>query len=757
MSTVRNVEVSGADGTAPAADRTPRRSWWLGDQGRSVLAYLAAVLGTIGFTAWAERLWLADLHVPFRYYGDAIAVSAHVKTTLQTGWYEYQPLLGAPAGQSYHDYPAADNLHLLIMKMMGWVLQDWAVTLNVYFLIGFPLAALTGMVFFRAVRVGRISSAALAILFALAPYHFMRSEDHLFLASYYPVPLGLILVVRVLRGQPLWTLNRGSVRAVLTSPALATLAITALVSSGASYYGVFMVVLLAVCGLASLVHRRDWRRFGGAVMAGIAFLGFIVTNMLPDILWQHSHGDNAGSLVRSAGDAEFYALKITSLLLPQPGHAVPFLSTVRAWYDGSYPLASEQPVLGAVGAFGLVALIAIAVLRVLRPMDSVVRVGWRLTTLVELAGITLIALLFSTVGGLATIISFVSPVVRGWNRMAILISALTLAAVGLMLDGAREWFARRSGARAATAVAALVAVLMVLGGVYDQVAPIRRPDHAANQAAFAADGAWVADVEAEFGAGTMVAQLPHAGFPETAPVNGVLDSDQLRPFLHSDTLRWTGGGIKGRSVSDWMTVPDVADPTTAAALLAAADAGAAVLDRQALGDTASTVSDAWRAAVGDPVVVSADGRFEVYDLRPLRAALITTDGQDQVDAAGDGAVHPTLPYPGSGVQVGTADGGSLWVGPGDGLDIVLDNARSSEARVRLTFRTDPNEGPVHVSWDGGSLDVTPGGLVDAQVLAPSGHSTVTVRHVDRTDLSAIQLFGVRTALLDRPTLTIPSS
>ena len=755
MSTVHNVEVSGPAGAA-LVDAPPRRSWWLGDRGRSVLAYLAAVVGTIGFTAWAQRLWLADLHVPFRYYGDAIAVSAHVKTTLGTGWYEHEPLLGAPAGQSYHDYPAADNLHLLIMKMMGWVLQDWAVTLNVYFLLGFPLAALTAMVFFRTVRLGRISSAGMAILFALAPYHFMRGEDHLFLASYYPVPLGLILVVRVLRGQPLWTLNRGSVRAVVTSPAVATVAIAALVSSGASYYGVFTVVLLGVCGIAALVHRRLWRRFVGAVAAGVAFLVFMVANMLPDIVWAATHGESVGSLVRPTGDAEFYALKITSLLLPQPGHAVPFLASVRDWYDANYPLASEQPVLGAVGAAGLVALLAIAVLAVLRPRDSVVRVGWRLTTLVELAGITLIALLFSTVGGLATLISFLSPAVRGWNRMAIVISLLTLAAVGLMLDGAREWLARRSGARTATVVAAVVTGLVVLVGVVDQVAPIRRPDHAANQAAFAADAAWVADVEAELGPGAMVAQIPRAGFPETPPVNGVLDSDQLRPFLHSDTLRWTGGGIKGRAVSDWMVAVDPQDASSSAVQLASADAAGVVLDRQALGETAADVSDAWRTVVGEPTVVSADGRYEMYDLRPLRAELVARDGQETVDQAADGILRPTLPYPGEKVQVGTAGDRNLWVGPGGTLDILLDNARDSTARVRLTFTVAPEGAPVRVTWDGESVEAGPGELVDVTIEAPSGASTVLVEHVDPQDTSPVQLLGVSTTLLDRPVLAPPA-
>ena len=50
---------------------------------------------------------------PFVYSNDATAVLAHFQTVLNTGWYEFKPQLGAPVGQTYHDFPQADNLHMM--------------------------------------------------------------------------------------------------------------------------------------------------------------------------------------------------------------------------------------------------------------------------------------------------------------------------------------------------------------------------------------------------------------------------------------------------------------------------------------------------------------------------------------------------------------------------------------------------------------------------------------------------------------------
>jgi hypothetical protein len=100
-------------------------------------------------------------------------------------------------------------------------------------------------------------------------------------------------------------------------------------------------------------------------------------------------------------------------------------------------------------------------------------------------------------------------------------------------------------------------------------------------------------------------------------VNGVTDSDELRPFLHSEQLRWSAGGIKGRAPIDEvgayasLPVPEMVDEVR--------DLGACgfVLDRAAYTDHGSTVVDEIETATGDATAFdSPDGRFTFLELPP---------------------------------------------------------------------------------------------------------------------------------------------
>ena len=96
------------------------RGWWRTPELRW---YLAAVGLTMAAVTWMMRLWRADLGVPFYYSSDVLGSAAHFETILETGWYEYQPRLGAPYGQHYHDYPFSDDLHMAMAKFVGAVHQ----------------------------------------------------------------------------------------------------------------------------------------------------------------------------------------------------------------------------------------------------------------------------------------------------------------------------------------------------------------------------------------------------------------------------------------------------------------------------------------------------------------------------------------------------------------------------------------------------------------------------------------------------------
>ncbi len=585
------------------------------------LPYALAALFSLLAVWFGLNLWTLDWRVPLYYNGDALAVASHFKTIIETGWFTHQADLGAPYGQFYNDYPQADNLHFIAANLLRVFTGDFGALMNIYFILGFPLAAVTAVWFLRQVGVSRTLSVALAVAYSIAPYHFIKGEGHLFLAAYFVVPLALGLLWRVANGMPLWRLRAPEERGgrwlrVVTARNAATIGILALLGTASSYYSVFVALVLAVAGLAKLWQTHSWRRFFGAAGAGLVIVVTMAINLLPDLLYRLANGVNEAVLVRSPPEAELYSFKLSALLLPVPGHRFGPFATLRQLYDAHYPLPSEEPALGLIASAGFVSLVVIAVYLLL----TAGKPRWRapkssVRALSVLAGLTLVAFLFGTVGGLSTLLSFVDFPIRSWNRIAILIAMLALAALGLLLDlfvrRVVKRMRRRSPRVRRAFVAVPLAVLLMLLAVWDQIPPITPEARAATVASFDSDASFTQQVEATVAPGCLIYQLPYIAFPESPPENGATDSDELRMFLHSTDLRWSAGGIKGRAPIDSvgayasLPVPEMLQK------LQGIQACGIVVDRAAYADGGVSILSQLQAALGAsvPRFDSADGRF----------------------------------------------------------------------------------------------------------------------------------------------------
>ena len=76
------------------------------------------------------------------------------------------------------------------------------------------------------------------------------------------------------------------------------------------------------------------------------------------------------------------------------------------------------------------------------------------------------------------------------------------------------------------------------------------PDYTATAARWNSDAQFVGRIERALPDDASVFELPYRYFPE-APQNGTLGPyDLVRPYLHSDSLRWSFGGMLGRD-ADW--------------------------------------------------------------------------------------------------------------------------------------------------------------------------------------------------------------
>ena len=676
-----------------------------------LLLYLATAAITAMLTVVSLQLWKANLAVPLNYSGDAVSTSAHFKTVIEEGWYEYQPRLGAPFGQFYNDFPTADNLHLVAAKILGLFTQDWAIALNTYYLVGFVLTAIAAVWFLRTCGVSLALSGVLATVFALAPYHFLRGEAHLWLASYYGIPLGLGLLVLLLRGVSLW--GRGTspnpVLSQLFSPTARTLLWIGILATSSSYYAIFFLVLLAFTGLSVLVRDRAWRPFWAAATAGVVTVLVMLANMLPDLVYGWQNGANPGGLDRGHAETEGYALKLAALLLPWSDHRIGFLRAFRQQYDSSYPLASELPALGLIAAVGFIGAVIILLLLLVtrrRPWNSAP--SWDLVS--GLAALILVSFLFSTIGGLSTFISFATSSLRGWNRMSIVLALLSLGALGLLLDKAlARWFTRHEWRPAARRVTVGMLCVGLLGVAFvDQTPSDASATYAATEKQFAADHLWFSAVEASLPEGSTVLLLPYLPFPETQAGNGFIASNQLVPYLQTTNLRWSNGGIKGRPTADWPGQLSNYSHADLATLAATADMAGIMIQRAAFTDGGAAVETALAASTGHAARVSADGQYAFVDLQGIRADLADTKSSTTLGAAAELITIPVTAYPTP--SLGSAfdeDEVSILVSRRLPASFVVANAGAQPVPVTVTFDvvSEVESGSTTVSFPGGGLQV----------------------------------------------------
>ncbi len=746
-------------------------NWW---ERSDLPLYLLSVLVTCFATVRAMKLWLADFSVPFQYLNDATAVQAHFKTVLETGWYEYQPALGTPVGQNYHDFPQADNFAMFFAKFMGLFTDQVGVAINAYYLVGFPLAAITAAWFFRVCGVTKIFSVALSVLYAIAPFHWEKAENHLFLAAYFPVPLALGLIIMAIRGDALWGIRPGVAKiwGVLTGRGAGTVAILALMGTASSYFSVFTLILLATAGLIALIRTRNWRRFLGATVAGIALVVAMVANMLPDILYSLVHGNNLGALVRDDSESERYALKLAALLLPAPEHQFAPFARLRSIYDTNYPFPGERPALGMIGAIGFLVLVGFILVRLgtistVRSKPALTAPQIRLRAMFGyLSLLTLVAFLFSTVGGFATLVSFVTSALRSWNRISIFIAAMALAAVGLGAAALVSRLARRhnfSFGQGRVISAGLAAVILVVG-IWDQSTGKAVPAYALVQSQWANDQEWVDALETALPAGAEIFQLPYQAFPEAASINGVVYTDQLKPYLHSTTLKWSAGGLRGRAEVDWASTVGTEPTPQLVADLATTSFEGVMMDRRRYSDSGAGIETSLSNLLGEPLMTSIDGRYSYFSLATEKTRLAAAYTPAELAGAADAVLRPVFLYPGPDVTLGVnASKETLWTTNGPTAALTLDNARSTPVGISVSLVLTSATGASQIKLSLGdqswvvNLTASAASAITIDMTAPAGRTDLMVApgpDAISDDASTFDIARVIVKDVNRPNLTV---
>jgi phosphoglycerol transferase len=150
-----------------------------------------------------------------------------------------------------------------------------------------------------------------------------------------------------------------------------------------------------------------------------------------------------------------------------------------------------------------------------------------------------VAVIVAAVSGFSLLISALGVrYIRSYNRISVFIAFFALVAVAFALDWIVARLPRWQG-RAVVAGVVCVAVLAV--GVADQTSSADVPDYKALERAWDSDDVFMHGIQRDLGSGAAVFQLPYVFFPEAGSIVGTGPYDQVRGWLHADSLRWSWG------------------------------------------------------------------------------------------------------------------------------------------------------------------------------------------------------------------------
>lgn len=474
---------------------------------------------------------IPDLSTPYGYAGDGL-FHAWLAQRVAEGWVFDNARSGYPFGSNFFDFPGSDAGAHLIIKLSAMLGGGWVAGVNLFFLLGFAVCFIATYVTARAFGLNRSFAVAASALYTFLPFHFLRL-GHLFYTWYFVAPLFFYLALDVYRTDK--PAKATGVKSKLTRLVAMLAGILVLASFGV-YYALFGAIIIALSGVLSAFRSNNLHGIKKAALLCTAIVAGILINLAPNLVGNLRDGRNAEVAQRLPVESEIYGLKMMQLIMPRPEHRIPYLAELTNRYNRASPLINENAT-SSIGVIGATGFMLILLFVALMPARSLADERLRL-----LAATTFVLFLFATIGGLGALFAMlVSPSIRGWNRASIYIACGSI----LFFFIALQILMQRKAPRLANYPIAISAMLLIVG-LYDQTTPACQACNASQKVTFESDKDFVQAVEKALPAGAAIYQLPYIGFPEVPPLYRLANYQMMAGVLHSSSLHWSFGGMKGR-------------------------------------------------------------------------------------------------------------------------------------------------------------------------------------------------------------------
>ena len=596
--TIGDVQRERDGRSAPLSDRASARTWAL------VMAIPAICSGIVvsGLLIAAHT----DMNVPVVYDRDALYELTIFKGIGEGNLPWRNSRLAAPFGGSdWRDYPLYQWIDYSAFRLFSLFTKNYLKLLNWYWVLTIVATAATAGYCFLRLRAGPMVAGCLAFLYAMQPYVFTRNISHFNLLCYL-VPLLGTSCLEIAAGR--W--EKGKSSAFREIPMHAWIGFL-LQGISFFYFSFFGALLLIAGALFGACRRRTLRPFIHSAWLLAVLLAASVVGVSPTLLHWLQHGTNPAAVERSAAEAEVHGLRIRHLLTPVPAHPLSFMRRLSDIAEAKHQDHTEASTtrLGLLGGVGFVALMAYI---------FALMAGWRLSSddgiVAACAALVLAAFLWCTVGGFGSLFNtFISPVIRAYDRIIVFIVFFILAAYGAVVSAV---LARKSWAKTHPIAVAIGLVFVTTVSFADVLwIPHGIQTSQARQEA-ASNRAFVSSIERTLGGQGMVFQLPYTDYPNSGGPGKLLPFDNARPYIQSSAnLQWSWGTVAGTEEARRMQAMAQLPPDSLISQLHSKGFRGLWIDTYGYTDQSSgTPAKAIAALLGREPLASPDGRYLFFDL-----------------------------------------------------------------------------------------------------------------------------------------------
>ncbi len=471
---------------------------------------------------------------PLFYAYDGVFSLGIVKGILENHSIWLNPHLGFPNGYIGYDFPMTESFHVLLIMLLGSIFgHEPIIITNLFYLLSFVLAALTSLWVLRYYKISYPLALAGAIVFTFLPYHFYRSTMHLFLSSYFTIPLWCAVITTI------YQTGRIKLHSNNFLNVLFILLLSYVLSSTGIYYTFFGCFFLICVAVIAWSEKRTSAAVISLIMITLAIF-FTILQLAPSILYHVQHGANPLAAVRSPAQTEIYGLRIAHLLLPPEYSRINFLANISNRYNQIFVSGLNESVyshLGIISSIGFILLLLMIFIPRKFPDNDRLKLISRLN---------LLAVLFATTSGFAVLFSFfVTDMIRSVNRISVFIAFFAILMVLYLLQFIISKFRLHFTGRW------LISIGLLTLASADQI-DSSSFDNRKNIMPAASDKYFVTDIEQNLPRGSAVFQLPYTDFPEPKIIPDAMSTyEPMSLYLYSRDIYWSYGATRGRAIDNW--------------------------------------------------------------------------------------------------------------------------------------------------------------------------------------------------------------